>query len=207
MIKKIALIILFIFLLSVLISAQDTLTNKSTTDPLLNKTKISTEKTDNILEREVEMSEPIKKIVGISLGFNKGEKITWTIMVGIITFMIFIFLLLNWAFELIPFFQGIGKILGAILITLLLGVTKGIKETIDFYFKATDSVKIIEQSSTGALIVLTILIIGLLTIGKKIIKSLKKIEEIEKAEIDGTKIGWNIATLNKLKEELFRKGD
>ena len=205
--KKIISIVILSILLFNLILAQSPPAAPGSANLTISKISINdpTPKTDNLLEREVVIPVQIKKIVGILLGFNEGEKITWSIMVGILVFMAVIFIILLRAFELISLFEGIMKILGALAVTLLISISKGIKPIVEFYFKITDSVNGLKNWSTGALIFFTIIIIGLMIIFRKITKSLKKIRDIEKAEIDGTKIGWNIATLTKLKDELFKK--
>lgn len=205
MIKKLLVTFTCLILLFSLVIAQESSTNSSNSTK--SSLKIPTEKTDNLLEKEVDLPTPVKKIVGIVLGFKESEKITWSIMVGIISFLIAIFVIFVWTFELMPFFNEIGSILGALMVTILIGTTGGVKEIVEFYFKSTDSIKILESWSTGATIFFTIIIIFLIIISRKITKSLKKLKENERVEIDGTNIGWNLATLNKLKDELFRKGD
>ena len=205
--KKIISILILSILLFNIIIAQEPPTAPSSANLTIPKLSIKdpTPKTDNLLEKEVKLPEWANKITRISLGFNENEKIPWSIMVGVITFMIIIFVILIGAFDLFPFFEGIGKIFGAIAVTLLIGTTKGIKLIVEFYFKITDSVNILKNWSAGSLIFFTILIIGLMIILLRVEKSIKKIRDIEKAEIDGTKIGWNIATLTKMKDDLLGK--
>jgi hypothetical protein len=213
--KKILAILTILIALVTIISAKITnpttnQTTNSSTFPSLETAKTTlkdpTPKIDERLEKEVEISQPWRKIVGIILGFKEKEKITWGVMVGIISFLIAIFVILSWVFELMPFFDnGFVKILSALAMTILTGTTGGIKEMVKFFIGFANSVKLLSEWSTGAIIFFAIIVLVLIKIVKKITKALKKMMEDEKSKVDGTKIGTNLGILIKLKDKLFKK--
>ncbi len=176
-------------------------TDSKTEIPKISLTDL-TPKLDESIEKDIQLPESSNKIIRMLLGFNESEKITMNLMISIIVFMFIIFLILGDAFGLITSNRLI-KWLGALGVTILLGMTKGIKETILFYFGITDSIKALGNWSTGALTFLIIILIIIFILIGKIEKRLRKEREIEQSNMDGIKIGTELGFLSKMRQYFF----
>lgn len=185
--KKSVIIIAFLALfLLTLISAGFALEAQTTAQP------------QSALESQVQIPESMQGLARALFGITPDVSIDFqTLIILICTFAIVFFIIREFA-GFIPFLNTQAKsIIGAFLVTALIGVSGGLLAFSDFMLSIGSLFGLLAKWPVASMTVALALLIGIAYILQKVIGPLKKESRIKKAEIEGMKTGAALKIVQK----------
>ncbi|MEM2933007.1 MAG: hypothetical protein QW622_02260 [Candidatus Pacearchaeota archaeon] len=179
--KRVLLVAIFVlFLIPILVIAQNQTANLTATGQKISST----------LEQEIEIPENLQLAAKILLGLKPDTKVTFQeFIILIMTFVIFFFIIRD-VMVFVPFFDTtIKSIIGAVLVTLLTGISGGFLLFVDLMLSLSSFFGILERWPIITIVLVFILLFGLSFILNKVLTQLKQKTQIEIAKGEGLKTG------------------
>ncbi len=199
----IALILAVLILNSFLVIAQQDAQNNEDEKTILpenakEELEKATSKTNQALEKEIEIPSYIQIPIKIIFGIER----TISISLLIIVLAIWLFSLLLFAniLKLTPFFKNWTAWPAAIGITILIALSGVIKNIALFLLNTGDLLSFLAKWSAGVLLLIVTIILLIAFISLKMLKKLREKLEIEQAKEEGTQIGATLGFAQKMRE-------
>lgn len=202
---KKSLTILFLLLLATpLILAEENITDKAQEGLSALKGGLDL-KTENILEREIQIPSSLQIPARILFGIKDTTTITIERLVVLLAIWIVLFTLIQGALTLTPFFKGEWlRPLASGVITILVAMTGSINSMTIFFFNLGDTFEWMSKLGPFQIFIGLAIAALIFFIGRKVTDIIEKKMLLSKAESSGESIGRLIATA-KTSEESARE--
>jgi len=162
------------------------------------------DRTEDLLEREVEIPGWLAVPVGLFLGAGGSIKIQYLIILISIWVMLLVVILS--ALDFIPLFGGrVGKFLASLAIMLLLSISGALKEVAIFFFDFWNMFSIFEEWSFWKIVLVIFLSLAIVAGALWLRKTIKKDVILTTADIKGKEAGAGIAMLQQQYETTKKK--
>lgn len=158
------------------------------------------DKTENIIEREIQIPNQLQIPVRIIFGLKDKYVITIERFVVLCAIWMMFFFLIQGILKLTPFLnKGLQNIIGPIIITVIIAITGIINSIVIFFFSLGDTFEWLEALGPFQIFVALAIVALILFITHHILNIVEKKLIITKAEISGENIGTmvTIAKTNK----------
>jgi hypothetical protein len=194
--KRLLILSIFLILFINVIYAEDDISNEdlsqiSNNNVLSDNPSSSLQtSTNQFLEQEIKIPENLQILSRTLFGLKEGQflDISETI-VYIILFFGFLYFI-HKVVKFLPFFEGNFKsILASIIITLLVSISGGFRESVSFFFSLGNFLNFLAGWSVLKLLFAAILIVIIISGFSILTNIIAKKTEVEKAKITGLKTG------------------
>ena len=210
--KEIILLILLTLLISpVILAVEDTTTTTTPKDVTQIKEQLSTlkgglnEKTENTLEKEIQIPNQLQIPVRIIFGLKDKDTITIERFIVLCAIWMMFFFLIQGILKLTPFLnKGLQNILGSVIITIIIAITGTINNLVVFYFNLGKTFKWMEALGPFQIFIALAITALILLITHHILNIIEKKLLLTKAEISGENIG-TMVTMAKINKRNINK--
>lgn len=153
------------------------------------------EKTDNVLEKKIQIPNLLQVPVRIVFGIKDAHTITKEQFIVLLTVWIMFFFLIQGVLKLTPFLdKGWQNILGSIIITMLIALTGTMNILVAFFFSLEEMFEWLETMGSFKILIAIGIVVIIVAIINYLTNWIKRNLLLEKAE----KVGENINMMAKM---------
>jgi len=160
----------------------------------------------SILEQEITIPEDLQFLTRVLFGLKPETKVTLQEFVILIaTFIIFFFIIRD-VIAFVPFFETTAKsVIGAVLVTLLVGISGGFLLFVDLILSIGSLFGILERWPIFTIVLIFVIFFILGYFINEVLTNLKEKSKIEAARIEGVKTGAAAKVVQQQGEILTRQ--
>ncbi|MBI2452312.1 hypothetical protein HYV50_04530 [Candidatus Pacearchaeota archaeon] len=161
--------------------------------------------TNNILEKEIGIPENLEIFSRVLFGLKAGDKVDLQALVILIGLLVISLMLMKTIIEFMPFFENsLRGWLGAVIITLLIGVSGGFLLMADFLLDLGSLFGLLEEWGLARVVISLLLLVGFFYLITTFIKFIKNKATVAEMEATGRNIGVASA-IGKIQRETLDK--